>query len=575
MKLRYRIAFGVVTLVCLLSAGPALAAKHYTAEVFDVVLDVQPDGALVVTETVRFRFEGGPFTYAFRDLAYTELDEIDRLLASMDGAILPQGTGPGQVEVVASRPLKVTWHFAPTSDSVHEFVLTYRVQGAIRKEAAADALIWRAIPEEHDYEIEQSTITLRYPASIGLVGTAELSGSASSQEAGDGWVRWTAGSIGTDESLVVTARFAPGSLVRVAPEWQTRQAELQQVAAKALRTGLTAGVLSLAAGLAALAWFVLGQRRAAEAGDAPLVSESMSPDETPPGMAVMLTQTGMPALATLFDLAGRGVLRIEEDGKGLFGTRRYSLSRLPCDVQLRPHEEGLLRAVFEERRGGQRDSLPLSQVGRRVGSRNKWYREPLRQDLEEAGWYDARRKAARNRLMVVGVVAILVGGAVMVGGLILAGTAAARGAAAAATTGAVMAGVGIALFLLGLAGLVAGSALSPLSEAGKQAAATWKGFAVDLKNIIRQREFVGGEEVFERYLPFAAGFGLGEKWAKHFQKYGYSTIPAWFQSLEADARGFNGVVAVMAASHGSFSSSGGGGAAGAAGASGGGASGAG
>ncbi|MBN1401341.1 MAG: DUF2207 domain-containing protein [Anaerolineae bacterium] len=574
MKPRHGLAVVVLTVASLLWASPVLAGKHYSAEVFDVVLDVQEDGALVVTETVRFRFEGGPFTYAFRDLAYTELDEIDRLQASMDGATLPQGTEPGEVEVVAGRPLKVTWHFAPTSDSVHEFVLTYRVQGVIRKEIDADALIWRAIPEEHDYEIERSTITLHHPASIGLVGVPQLSGVASSQESGDGWVRWSAGGIGADDSLVVTARFAPGSLVKVAPAWQARQAEQQQVEAKALRTGLTAGLLSLAAGLAALAWFVVRQRRAAEAGDAPLVSESMSADETPPGMAVMLTQTGMPALATLFDLAGRGVLRIEEGGKGLFGTRRYSLSRVPTDVPLRPHEEGLLRAVFEERSGGQRDSLPLSQVGHRVGSRNKWYREPLKQDLEGAGWYDARRKTARDLLMAVGVVAILVGGAVAVGGLILAITAAARGAATAATSGAVMAGVGAALFPLGLVGLVAGSALSPLSEAGKQAAATWKGFAADLKNIIRQREFVGGEELFERYLPFAAGFGLGERWAKHFQKHGYSTVPAWFRSLGADGRDFNAVVVLMASTHNSFSS-GGGGAAGAAGASGGGASGAG
>jgi hypothetical protein len=167
MKAQILFAVGAVALACLLLASPALA-KSYDAEQYNVVLDVQPGGSLLVTETIRFRFEGGPFTYVFRDLAYTELDEIDRLQASMDGALLPQGTGPGQVEVVVGRPIKVTWHFAPTSDAVHEFVLTYRVQGAIRQEAAADALIWRAIPEDHDYDIARSTITLRYPASISL-----------------------------------------------------------------------------------------------------------------------------------------------------------------------------------------------------------------------------------------------------------------------------------------------------------------------------------------------------------------------------------------------------------------------
>ena len=147
----------------LLLPTAAGAAKDYRAERFDVDLEIQPDGALVVTETVVFRFEGGPFTYVFRDLAYTEIDEIDRLQASMDGEVLPQGTGPGQVEIETGDPLKVTWHFAPISDSTHTFTLVYRVQGAIRQLDDADALIWRAFPEEHDYKIASSTITLSYP----------------------------------------------------------------------------------------------------------------------------------------------------------------------------------------------------------------------------------------------------------------------------------------------------------------------------------------------------------------------------------------------------------------------------
>ncbi len=127
-------------------------SKSYSADRFDVDLAVQPDGSLVVTETVDFRFEGGPFTFVFRDLAFNEIDGIDRLQASMDGEVLPQGTGPGQVEIQADDPLKVTWHLPPTSDAAHSFGLVYRVQGALRQLDDADALFWRAIPEEHDYD---------------------------------------------------------------------------------------------------------------------------------------------------------------------------------------------------------------------------------------------------------------------------------------------------------------------------------------------------------------------------------------------------------------------------------------
>jgi uncharacterized membrane protein len=132
----------------------------------------------------------------------------------------------------------------------------------------------------------------------------------------------------------------------------------------------------------------------------------------------------------------------------------------------------------------------------------------------------------------------------------------------------------VALLLLGLVALFVAAAFSPLTEQGKQAAAAWKGFAAYLKDIVRGREFVAGEALFERYLPYAAGLGLGERWARYAQKQGYEAVPAWFRALEADGGDFGAVVAVMAATSASVSGADGG-AAGAAGASGSGASGAG
>jgi hypothetical protein len=568
MVQRTTLTVAIVFLVCLLWAGPALAAKSYSAERFDAVLDVQPDGSLVVTETVRFRFVGGPFTYAFRDLAYTQIDEIDRLQASMDGEALPQGTGAGQVEVVADRPLKVTWHFAPTSDSVHEFVLTYRVQGAIRREAGADTLIWRAIPEDHDYDIERGTITLRYPASVPLVGPPGLSGAVAEPVAVDGQIQWAVAGIGADESLVVTARFSPGSLVQAPPEWQVREAGRQQQTARELRAALAGGLATLALGLGALGAF-LARRRTRVADRPEVMRAGTPPGDIPAGMAVQLVGRGTPALATLFDLAARGLLSIEESGKGFLGGKKYSLERLPAARELRPHEEGLLSALFAG--GVMGDSLPLSEVAGRLARHSKRYREPLKQEMKDAGLLDPWRQAAHDRLVLTGVVAVLVGAAALVAGAIVAGLASARGAGPVATAGAAAAGVGGAAILVGLATLIAGAVFSPLSERGEQVAAAWKGFGAYLKDIVRGREFVSGEALFERYLPLAAGLGLGEQWAKHFQKQGYTQIPAWFRALDAETGDFAAIVALMAATNASASS----GDAGAAGASGGGASGAG
>ncbi len=573
LSMKGKILVAVLALLaCLGWTSPALAAKRYHAERFDVTLEVQTDGSLLVTETVRFRFEGGPFTYAFRDLTYTQIDEIDRLQASMDGAVLPQGTGPGQVEIVPGRPLQVTWHFTPTSDSVHEFVLIYRVQGAIRQEADADALIWRAIPEDHNYPIERSTVTLRYPGSVSLQSVPELSKAAVSSEQSDGQVQWTIIGIKADESLVVTARFAPGSLIEAPPQWQARQNARRQQSSRAAPVGVAAGLLTLGVGLAALSGFLIRQRRTRGTVLGPAVRVQAPPDRIPPGLAVRLVRGRMPALATLFDLAGRGVIQIEEREKGWLSRKRFNLRLSPSDQELRPHEQGLLRALFEQRGGKMGDCLPLSEVAARLSRRSRWYLEPLDQEMETAGWLDPQRKATRTWWMVGATVAFLMGSGVLTIGLIAGGGAVAREAGSVLTLAAIAVGVGGALMLLGFVTLIAGAAISPLSGQGEEAAAAWKSFATFLKGVVRGDEFVAGEEVFERYLPFAAGFGLGTAWAKHFHKQGYTTIPAWFHALEAESSDFGSVVAVMAASSASFSGSG---AVGAAGASGGGASGAG
>ena len=57
-------AFSLVML--LFAQRQAVPAKDYTAERFDASIVVREGGSLIVTETVTFKFVGGPFTYVFR-----------------------------------------------------------------------------------------------------------------------------------------------------------------------------------------------------------------------------------------------------------------------------------------------------------------------------------------------------------------------------------------------------------------------------------------------------------------------------------------------------------------------------
>jgi uncharacterized membrane protein len=132
------------------------------------------------------------------------------------------------------------------------------------------------------------------------------------------------------------------------------------------------------------------------------------------------------------------------------------------------------------------------------------------------------------------------------------------------------------LFLLGLVGVIAGVALSPLTDEGATVAAGWKQFADHLKEVSRGKAAVSGPQMFQRFLPYAAGFGLLQAWAKWFQKRGWTELPPYFTALsQADDGGVSAFVAMAAATSTSGGSAAGGAGGAGAGAAGGGASGAG
>src|SRR5947208_1027865 len=123
-------------------------AKDYWAERFDSRIEVAYGGALRVTETVRLRFEDGPFTQFFREIPSRLTDGIAVVSSTMDDEALAPGDQAGQFQVRSGSSLRVTWHFAPVSHATHVFVLTYVVRGVVRQGDGADTVAWRAFPTQ-------------------------------------------------------------------------------------------------------------------------------------------------------------------------------------------------------------------------------------------------------------------------------------------------------------------------------------------------------------------------------------------------------------------------------------------
>jgi hypothetical protein len=58
----HRLIVALSLVMLLLAPRQAVPAKEYSADRFDASIAVQEGGSLIVTETVTFKFVGGPFT---------------------------------------------------------------------------------------------------------------------------------------------------------------------------------------------------------------------------------------------------------------------------------------------------------------------------------------------------------------------------------------------------------------------------------------------------------------------------------------------------------------------------------
>jgi hypothetical protein len=572
----------VAALLLIVVVSACRQGKTYRADRFDVDILVQENGSATVTETVTLAFRGGPFTYAFREIPTGRTDGIGRLAVYEDGRPCAVGQGPGQYEAkVKGNALRVTWHFAPTENMARTFVLTYQVRGLIRQEGPQDALRWAAIPAQHDYGITQAQVVVRLPGGVGPLGGARvLQGHAQPGILGR-QVSFLADEIEPNEPLAIGIWFPHGQLQGVPPAWQQKQ--MEQASYSPLWIGLASIVLVLGLAGVGWSWWRHGRRRVA----ARVGATEVPPGDLAPGLAAALLHNGASlacAVATLFDLARRGVLAIEEQAATGGGRQRarFALRLLALPQHLQPFEELTLQVAFREapppgsKPAGKRPdraalgillaegwpvSLKEAAAGLRAGRRQLIQAHDA--ELYERGLFARERDRIRRRFFAAGAGALVAAGlsvAVPVGWGGLFGPWPLLVTAALATTG--------------ILALAAGGATSRWTVAGEEAAAQWRAFERYLRQLERGPAQPDRAELLARYLAYALAFGRGDHWARRMAA-ADAPPPPWFQALseeaDRDARSA-AFVALVAAASATGSS---GAAAAAGGAAGGGASGAG
>ena len=529
-------------------AGTAFAAKSYSADQFDVAIQVQPDGSALVTETVAFRFEGGPFTFAFRGLPTRYTDGISNIQVREGDRVYTQGDKTAGHFTLDNKnnSIETRWYFEPTSDAVRTFTVSYRVAGVVREEGGQAVLRWGALPPDHDYAIRSSRVTVTLPANANveraqvLVGTAEL-------QQGDQTVTLTARDIARNREVVVGVWAPLAAFTNVPPSWQVEEARRAAEDRARLPWGAAAAGLLGLLGLGGLgaAW-----RRVPAlppvSRDIPMYS---LPDQLPPALAATLVKDSNGAgLGTLLDLAKRGIVQIRErEGQGLFGNKKSIFEfvvRQPNAV-LAPFEQVIVNEAFAKAK--QTGVVALEDLGKGLQAGRSRISDALKAELRQRGLLDPARERLRNRFYLVGFILALL--ALLVG---VPAVALFR-----------VAGVlpMIVLFLVAIATFILGASLSVRTAEGERIAAAWKAFQDFLKRIADGRA-PDAAQYLEVYLPYAAAFGLEDKWMKRYAN-AQVGVPGWFSPLSpgnysASWVAFSGAIHSASSTAGASSAAGGG-----------------
>jgi Predicted membrane protein (DUF2207) len=545
--------------VILLSSVSAFG-KYYEAERYDATLHLDSRGVLAVTETVVFRFVGGPFQYVFREIAATETDGIEDVQAWIDGRPCASGTGPGEVEIHGSSPVMVRWHFAPVSEGSHTFTVQYRAAGTVRPARDSQALVWRALPQERGFRIASSDIVLEYPSGVEPRVVALRPGLPRFEIGrGRAGVRLVGLPLGMD--VIVNAQFPAGSFTGPAPGWQSAQEQKERDFGRGVRAG--AAVSAIVVALACLWMFrIRAAARPVATGLGRGLTIASPPSSLPPALAGWLIGKAGLGLGALLDPARRGVLRIEETRRGFIGSRQFQVVLCDASARLARHESVLLQLVF---RPGE-TTVRMQDFFSRLSGKGK-FASAIRAE-SQAGLVDEARARARSTLLVAGGVGLAAGLA-----LFLIGIVSGKSPETPVLAGGAVV-LGAAVLAAGLLALILGGIQRVWSDAGMVDAAQWNAFAHYLTQAARGRAALPDPSELERFLPYAAAFGVVAPLLKRQEKRDGVALPPWFQAIHtADGSDSAAFVAFMATCDSTVSGDGGAGAA--ASASGGGASGAG
>jgi uncharacterized membrane protein YgcG len=515
-----------------LLAGLVPAAAHgdsgWTIREFNVLLAIQPDRTLDVTETIDANFEVSKHGI-YRDIPIRYAVGMHQYALPFHLLGVDDGSGnshPTQVSNFENRVQIRIGEAARVLQGPVRYRIRYRVLRAIlqegnrawEKDAHARAVLrWVAAGTEWGVPVEKTVVTVALPRDLD-----------DSQVTYDAWT----GAYGAKNKDFVkrridahtlafeTGRFRPGEGITVEvamPGDAVAASGWARELSWWLLDNFPYAIFPLTLALCWAGWFYRGRDLP---GQGTIVVNYEPPDGLGPAEVGTLIDERVDLrdiTASIIDLAVRGYLKITEVGtKSWFSSKvDYQFTRLKQPTDLKPFEKKLWDSIF-----GSEDTVLLSSLETKLYSVISSIKRDLYRRLSKDRYFDGSPPSVTGTYLLLGllIVAVLLGLAALF---------------QQATIGRMFMLPILITGLLSAAAVWLTSLFMPRKT--RKGRIAWEKIR-GLEEYIRRAEVddISAQErqgIFERLLPYAIVFRLTNRWAKAFADL-YTQPPEWYQPVD-------------------------------------------
>ncbi|GEM_PF-2126612 len=313
--------------------------KSYFIADYDVVMDVEENGDVRVSETIRYAFTRGTFTYAYRTVPLTGFEDIDVIsVTSPDG---PLRLTRAEVTEGWTRRLQLRWSF-PATDQSRTFRIDYIARGLVKSERGQNVIDWNAVGRDWNVPIRDIDVQVKLPwrfaSGIETDPPAEIH-----RLDGETFISFHHDALRPRQRFHIVVRF-PGMIASASPS--------------EMRYGLRI-LLMLISGSLVIGVLLLTFVRRVGRVAAPAVSTAVTSYPDPQitiaeAAGLVYAHSGRPKAAIsaiVFDLARRGLIKIESVIRRRFlGSRSFDIRAQVIEHPpgLPPWEEKVLAALEHE-----------------------------------------------------------------------------------------------------------------------------------------------------------------------------------------------------------------------------------